>query len=44
LHGDVAPVRLSPFNRTWMLVLRGYLIVAGGLVLWEMARLEIGTG
>jgi len=26
-----------------MLVLRSYLIVTGGLVLWEMAQLVIGT-
>jgi hypothetical protein len=41
---QLAPIRLTLLNRIWMVVLRGYLIVAAGLVLWEMARLVSGSG
>jgi NRAMP (natural resistance-associated macrophage protein)-like metal ion transporter len=35
----LAPARLSFTNRIWMLVLRGYLVVAGGLVLVRIVQL-----
>jgi hypothetical protein len=33
------PARLSTLSRTWMVVLRGYLVVAAGLVLVRIAQL-----
>jgi hypothetical protein len=33
------PARLSPLSRIWMIVLRGYLLVAAGLVLFRIFRL-----
>jgi hypothetical protein len=33
------PVYLTPLTRIWMIVLRGYLVVAGGLVLWRIVQL-----
>jgi hypothetical protein len=36
---DLPPVHLSSLNRIWMLVLRGYLLVAGGLVLVRIFQL-----
>ena len=33
------PARLSPLSRIWMIVLRGYLVVAGGLVLLRIFQL-----
>ena len=33
------PARLSPLSRIWMLVLRGYLVVAAGLVLLRIVQL-----
>jgi NRAMP (natural resistance-associated macrophage protein)-like metal ion transporter len=35
----LSPVRLSLASRIWMIVLRGYLIVAGGLVLFRIFQL-----
>jgi hypothetical protein len=35
----LSPVRLSLASRIWMIVLRGYLIVAGGLVLLRIFQL-----
>jgi NRAMP (natural resistance-associated macrophage protein)-like metal ion transporter len=37
----LAPARLSPLSRIWMIVLRGYLVVAGGLVLLRIIQLAI---
>jgi hypothetical protein len=36
---QLSPVRLSLASRIWMIVLRGYLIVAGGLVLFRIFQL-----
>ena len=36
------PARLTRLSRIWMLVLRGYLILAGGLVLARIGALAIG--
>ena len=33
--------RMTPLTRVWMLVLRGYLIVAGGLVLLRSVQLSL---
>ncbi|HXP30630.1 MAG TPA: NRAMP family divalent metal transporter [Stellaceae bacterium] len=38
------PARLGVLSRVWLIVLRGYLIVAGGLVLLRIAALAIGSG
>jgi hypothetical protein len=35
--------RMTPLTRVWMLVLRGYLIVAGGLVLLRIVQLSLGV-
>ncbi|KJC47785.1 manganese transporter [Bradyrhizobium sp. LTSP885] len=36
---QLPPARLSPLSRIWMIVLRGYLIVAAGLVLLRIVQL-----
>lgn len=36
--------RLTPLTRIWLAVLRGYLVVAGGLVLWRIAELALSAG
>jgi hypothetical protein len=36
--------RLTPLTRIWLAVLRGYLIVAGGLMLWRIVELAISAG
>jgi Mn2+/Fe2+ NRAMP family transporter len=38
----LSPVRLSLASRIWMMVLRGYLIAAGGLVLFRIFQLATG--
>ncbi|MBV8165208.1 MAG: divalent metal cation transporter [Alphaproteobacteria bacterium] len=37
----LAPARLTPLTRAWMLVLRGYLVIAGGLVLGRIVQLAL---
>ena len=37
------PMRLSLQSRMWMGVLRGYLLLAGGLVLWRIVLLAVGN-
>jgi Mn2+/Fe2+ NRAMP family transporter len=39
---ELPPARLSLAARTWMFVLRAYLVVAGGLVLVRIAALAVG--
>jgi NRAMP (natural resistance-associated macrophage protein)-like metal ion transporter len=39
---ELAPVRLSPMNRVWLIVLRAYLVVAAGLVLARIVQLAMG--
>jgi hypothetical protein len=36
---QLPPARLSRLSRIWMIVLRGYLAVAAGLVLFRMFQL-----
>ena len=36
---ELAPAPMTPLTRTWMIVLRGYLVIAGGLVLARMVQL-----
>ncbi len=36
---ELPPVRLSLLSRIWMIILRGYLVVAGGLVLLRIFQL-----
>jgi hypothetical protein len=38
------PAQLTPLTRIWLGVLRGYLVVAGGLVLWRIVELAISSG
>jgi NRAMP (natural resistance-associated macrophage protein)-like metal ion transporter len=42
--GELAPTPLTPLNRIWLGVLRGYLVVAGGLVLARIVQLAAGGG
>jgi Mn2+/Fe2+ NRAMP family transporter len=42
--GELPPTPLTPLNRIWLGVLRGYLVVAGGLVLARIAQLATGGG
>jgi len=37
--GELPPARLTVLDRTWLIVLRGYLIIAAGLVLVRIALL-----
>ncbi|MFV8605774.1 Nramp family divalent metal transporter [Ralstonia pseudosolanacearum] len=39
---QLTAARLTPLKRTWMLVLRGYLVIAAGLVLVRIAGLMAG--
>jgi NRAMP (natural resistance-associated macrophage protein)-like metal ion transporter len=39
---ELKPARLTMLNRIWMSVLRGYLIIAGGLVLVRIVQLAAG--
>jgi hypothetical protein len=36
--------QLTPLTRIWLSVLRGYLVVAGGLVFWRILELALLTG
>jgi hypothetical protein len=36
---ELPPAQLTLLSRTWLIVLRGYLIIAAGLVLMRIARL-----
>jgi hypothetical protein len=38
---QLPPPRLTPAEKTWMLVLRGYLVVAAGLVLLRIVQLAM---
>jgi hypothetical protein len=38
------PARLTPLTRIWLTVLRGYLVAAGGLVLWRIVQLALSAG
>jgi Mn2+/Fe2+ NRAMP family transporter len=39
---QLPPARLSLASRSWMIVLRGYLVIAGGLVLFRIFQLATG--
>jgi hypothetical protein len=38
----LSPKPLTMLNRTWMFVLRGYLLLAAGLVLFRIVQLALG--
>ncbi|MDE2351556.1 MAG: divalent metal cation transporter [Alphaproteobacteria bacterium] len=40
---QLPPGRLTTLGRVWMIVLRGYLVVAGGLVLIRIVQLAVGS-
>lgn len=40
---ELSPTRMTSLTRVWMLVLRAYLVVAGGLVLFRIVQLSLGT-
>jgi hypothetical protein len=40
----LSPAQLTPLTRIWLTVLRGYLIIAGGLVFWRILELALLTG
>jgi len=41
---ELAPARLTTLSRMWMIVLRAYLVIAGGLVLVRIVQLAMGSG
>ena len=41
---DLEPIHLSLSRRVWMIVLRGYLVVAVGMVLVRVVQLALGEG
>jgi hypothetical protein len=41
---QLPPAQLTPLTRIWLTVLRGYLIIAGGLVLWRILELALSAG
>jgi Mn2+/Fe2+ NRAMP family transporter len=36
--------QLTPLTQIWLSVLRGYLVIAGGLVLWRIVELAVSVG
>jgi hypothetical protein len=38
---QLPPAQLTPLARIWLAVLRSYLVVAGGLVLWRIVELAL---
>jgi hypothetical protein len=38
------PAHVTPLTRIWLSVLRAYLVVAGGLVLWRIVELAVSAG
>ena len=40
--GELVPQRMTPLTRIWMVVLRSYLVIAGGLVLVRIVALATG--
>jgi len=41
---ELAPARISLASRTWMIVLRGYLVLAVGMVIVRVVQLALGQG
>lgn len=39
---ELPPARISLLGRLWMIVLRGYLVVAAGMLIFKMMQLAIG--
>jgi len=42
--GELPPAPITPMTRLWLGALRGYLVVAGGLVLWRIIELAVLAG
>jgi Mn2+/Fe2+ NRAMP family transporter len=40
---QLPPPHMTPITRIWLSVLRGYLVVAGGLVLWRIVQLAVSA-
>ena len=40
--GELAPAQISLLNRLWMIVLRAYLVVAAGMLIFKMFQLATG--
>jgi NRAMP (natural resistance-associated macrophage protein)-like metal ion transporter len=41
---QLPPAQLTLLTRIWLTVLRGYLIIAGGLVLWRILEVALSAG
>jgi hypothetical protein len=41
---QLPPAHITPLTRMWLAVLRGYLVVAGGLVLCRIVDLAVAAG
>jgi hypothetical protein len=41
---QLSPARMTPLTRMWLAVLRGYLVLAAGLVLWRIVALALSAG
>jgi hypothetical protein len=41
---QLPPPHVTAITRIWLSVLRSYLVVAGGLVLWRIVELSLSTG
>ena len=41
---ELAPARISRASRAWMMVLRGYLVLAVGMVIVRVVQLALGQG
>jgi hypothetical protein len=41
---QLPPAPMTPLTRIWLAILRGYLVVAGGLVLWRIFQLAVAAG
>jgi hypothetical protein len=40
---QLPPAQLTPLTRIWLAVLRGYLVIAGGLVFWRILQLALSA-
>jgi NRAMP (natural resistance-associated macrophage protein)-like metal ion transporter len=40
---ELPPAQMTPLMRIWLSILRGYLVVAGGLVLWRIVDLALSA-
>ena len=40
---QLPPAQISLLNRIWMIVLRGYLVVAAGMLIFKMTQLALGS-